>query len=50
MCGGPKIIINPSILAADFGHLADECARCVQHTNWLHFDVMDGIGGPLTRS
>ena len=32
----------PSILAADFGHLADEVARVEQHADLLHIDVMDG--------
>lgn len=33
-------LIAPSILAADFGHLADEIAR-VPRADWLHIDVMD---------
>jgi ribulose-phosphate 3-epimerase len=32
--------IAPSILAADFAHLADEAAR-VASADWLHVDVMD---------
>ncbi len=34
--------INPSILSADFGHLADEIAKVEEHTTYLHIDVMDG--------
>lgn len=32
--------INPSILSADFAHLADEIAR-VDHSDAIHVDVMD---------
>lgn len=36
-------IIAPSLLAADFLHLEDEC-RLINESSadWLHFDVMDG--------
>jgi len=34
--------IAPSILAADFAHLADEVARVAAHVDLLHIDVMDG--------
>lgn len=33
--------ISPSILNADFAHLADECARVAGVADWLHVDVMD---------
>ena len=33
--------ISPSILSADFAHLADDCAAVSGHADWLHVDVMD---------
>jgi ribulose-phosphate 3-epimerase len=38
-----SIRISPSILSADFGHLADEIARCeAGGADSVHIDVMDG--------
>lgn len=42
----PYPIISPSILAADFGILAEECNDVLSTKNgsaeWIHVDVMDG--------
>ncbi|HUG07475.1 MAG TPA: ribulose-phosphate 3-epimerase [Acidimicrobiia bacterium] len=34
--------IAPSLLAADFGRLAEDVARVAPVIDWLHLDVMDG--------
>jgi ribulose-phosphate 3-epimerase len=55
--GAGEIRVAPSILAADFGVLADEIASVSKATDWLHVDVMDGhfvpnvtIGPPVVAS
>ncbi len=38
-----KVLVAPSILAGDFGHLADEAKRAEEAgADYLHVDIMDG--------
>ena len=38
-----RILVAPSILSADFSHLADEIRRVEEAgANWIHCDIMDG--------
>jgi ribulose-phosphate 3-epimerase len=35
------LLVAPSLLAADYGRLADEARKVEPVADWLHFDVMD---------
>src|SRR5690606_4156191 len=57
-----RVLVNPSILSADFARLAEECRSVLEPAagraaDMLHLDVMDGhfvpnltMGPALTRS
>lgn len=37
-----EIKLAPSILSADFAHLADDIVAIADESDWIHVDVMDG--------
>lgn len=52
-----KILVTPSILSADFGHLQDAVDSVASEADWIQLDVMDGhfvpnlsFGAPVAAS
>lgn len=46
MTNSLPIKISPSVLAADFSHLAEDVKRVEDFVEYLHLDVMDGVFVP----